>query len=174
MTSGPENGAGRRLFFKIVDRRSESQSLEVERMLWLVCEALGPKPFVGIRTVHLFDTDYLGRDASGRYVPVKGTGMGDIEMFFSHYLELDSRLLDSPVYLQFLVTSTLMHEVYHHMVRQRKIFRKKGRETEEREASEWALKVTKLVLRRTFPESEYGEEFVRIREVQREIESEDE
>ena len=124
------------------------------------------KTLVGIRTIVLLDDDYRregkGRTL-GRYVPVSGTKLADIELYFASYNHVPEEAKTSPRYWLFTITTVLAHELYHHEIR----FRRKHLPAFRREqaaADRWGTRLANQVYH-GLPDCEaHWEEWDRIRQ----------
>ena len=101
------------------------------------------------------DTDYRKDDAAGRYVPIRGTNRADIEMYFDWYTTFSPEALESALLLTYLVTNTLMHEIYHHIVRGQKRLKRPSGAVEEKDAAQWAKGAVGHVFRELYPRERF-------------------
>jgi len=122
----------------IDDKRSTTSWVPAVDILNEALPHFRKQNFAGIRRVVLLDQDYhKGPEALGRYCPVKGTKQADVELYFEWYDELPEKVRSSRLYLTYMIIQTLMHEVYHHIVRGQHRLRQPKFKTEQAKASQW-------------------------------------
>jgi hypothetical protein len=143
---------------KIDDRRVTTSWVPAVQILEQVIPLMKHEHFAGIRSIVLLDTDYHANrqvaKASGRYCPIQGTRAADIEMYFAHFSSLPEEVKANPMVLTYFITETLMHEVYHHVVRAHQKVKRPSFKEEQKAAQRWAFAAICHVARQLFPGQE--------------------
>ena len=120
---------------KIKDKRSTTSWVPAVEILNEVLPHFRKQNFAGIRRVVLLDQDYhKGPKGLGRYCQIDGTKQADLEMYFDWYDGLPQEVRTSKLYLTYMIVSTLMHEVYHHIIRGQHRLRQPKFKTEQDKA----------------------------------------
>lgn len=159
---------------KIDDKRITTLYLPVIDIINEVIPHFKKQHFVGIRKIALFDSKYRkGPNESGismgRYCAVPGTKTADIEMYFEFYDILPLELKTSKLYLTYLVVSTLMHEVYHHIIRGQHRLRQPKAKKEEMQADRWGDGAVGHIFNKLYPREQYEPEWKKIQDILRDI-----
>jgi hypothetical protein len=124
---------------KIEDRRQETMWINAKEILETIIPTLSAKNLVGIRKIVLLDNDYhRGEKGLGRYLLHSGGTSADIEMYFDYYSSLPVEAQNSSIYLTYLISETLLHEIYHHIIRGQKRLKRPSLKDEEKNAHKWA------------------------------------
>ena len=143
---------------KIDDRRVTSSWVPAVQVLEQIIPLMRKEHFAGIRSIVLLDHDYHANRrvarASGRYCPTQGTRAADIEMYFDHFSSLPEEVKTNRMVLTYFITETLMHEVYHHVVRGQRKLRRPPFKDEQKAAGRWAFAAIGHVARQLFPGQE--------------------
>ncbi len=143
---------------KIDDRRVTSSWVPAAQVLEQIIPLMRQEHFAGIRSIVLLDNDYHANRqvarASGRYCPMQGTRAADIEMYFGHFSSLPEEVKTNRMVLTYFITETLMHEVYHHVVRGQQKLRRPSFKEEQKAAGRWAFAAICHVARQLFPGQE--------------------
>jgi hypothetical protein len=154
---------------KIEDRRVTSSWVPAVQILEEVIPLFRQEHFGGIRRIVLLDHDYHANRrvarASGRYCPIKGTKAADVEIYFSHLSTLPEEVKTNQMLLTYLITETLMHEIYHHLVRGQQKLRRPSFKQEQKAAGRWAFAAVCHVFRRLFPGEDADAEWKRIDQI---------
>lgn len=154
---------------KIEDYRRRALDVPAVEVLERILSLVPADYLRGIRTVVLFDRDYRGRKAAGRYVALRGTRVADIELFLETYASLPETLRTSRIYVTFRLCWTLMHEIYHHRVRGQKQRRKPTNRLEDQRADRWGHDHAHRILETIFPREQHQEEYARIKKAREEM-----
>jgi len=149
---------------KIKDKRETSSWLPAVPILEAIVPLIKKEYLVGIDSVVLLDRDYHGdrrTRVAGRYLegPEKRTAC--IELYLDHLSELPLEARNSRMYLTYLMSRYLMHELYHHVMAQGKK-RKLKHKQEEKAADKWSLREVGCFFEKLFPANLYEEEWNRI------------
>ncbi len=143
---------------KIDDRRVTTSWIPVVQILEEVIPLFKKEHLAGIRSIILLDDDYrAGRHvpaAAGRYCQIQRSRAGDIEIFLAHLSTLPGELQTNRMLLTYLMTETLAHEVYHHLVRGQQKLRRPSYKEEQKAADRWAFAAVRQVFHRLFPGQE--------------------
>jgi hypothetical protein len=154
---------------KIEDYRQRAPEVPAVEVLERILSIVPANYLRGIRTVVLFDRDYRGRKAAGRYVALRGTRVADIELFLERYASLPETLRTSRIYVTFYLGWSLMHEIYHHRVRGQKRLRKPTDRLEDQRADRWAHDHAHRIVETIFPREQYQEEYARVRKAREDM-----
>ena len=143
---------------KIEDRRVNPSWVPAVQVLKEVIPLFKQEHFAGIRKIVLLDDDYHAKrgvsKAAGRYCPIQGTRAADVEIYLGHLSTLPEELKGNRMLLTYLITETLMHEIYHHLVRGQRKLRRPSFKEEQRRAEQWAFSAVVHVFRQLFPGEE--------------------
>lgn len=154
---------------EIDDRREEFRWIPAVEILRSVIAHIPEKNIAGIRKIILFDQDYKkdrGVTVGARYVPVSGAKTADVEIFFQWYSSLDKNLVKNKVYLTYTLSSSLIHELFHHSTNLLKINRKQSDEKDEARAEDFGDKGAKYIVNKIYPRDAYQQEYEEIYRIQ--------
>jgi hypothetical protein len=154
-------------FIPIEDlRRGEFASIPAKEILEQIVPLLRNDLLVGVRKIILLDHDYWGkRPAMARYVPVRGTKLADIEIYFDRFKKVPKSLHTHRMYVAYTLTRSLGHEVYHHYVSGQRRVRKPKFKREQQIADDWGKQTAEYILPRLFPGEESAQEWKRVQEI---------
>lgn len=152
----------------IEDVRTVSSSTPVVEILEAVLPCLRPSELAGIRKIWLLDREYEpradGKRLAGRYVPIKGTRMADIELYVQNHVDaMPTELRSNRLFLTWLFAGTLLHELFHHLVRGQGKERRPQTKAEEAKADRRADDEASRILFVLFPTEQYRDEHRRVR-----------
>lgn len=154
---------------KIEDRRVTSSWVPAVQVLEEVIPLFRQEHFVGIRRIVLLDDDYHANRrvarAAGRYCPIQGTKAADVEIYLGHLSTLPEEVKTKRMLLTYLITKTLMHEIYHHLISGQQKLRKPSFKEEQKAADRWAFSAVAHVFRQLFPGEEADAEWKRIDQI---------
>lgn len=137
---------------KVEDKRERSSWVPAVQILEQIISLIPKDQLVGIRNIVLLDRDYhKSGGAAGRYVAIPRTRTVDIEMYLENYCTLPPVLQSNRIFLTFTLALTLTHEIYHHLVRGERRFRKPTDKLEETKAAQWSQQQSKAILLKLFP-----------------------
>jgi|GEM_PF-3513120 len=146
---------------KIEDHRNNLIWVPALEILNEFIPKINQKYFIGIKKIILLDLDYhkdKKRRAAARYVPVRGTKMANIELYFNSFNDYPEVAKKSEMYITWTILLSLAHELYHHRVRGQKMIRRPKFDTEQKNATKWALKIIKPLFYKKFPMEKYEQE----------------
>lgn len=157
-------------FPRIEDARSTSLSTPVVEIIEAVLPCLRTTDLAGIRKILLLDREYErrpdGKRSAGRYVPVDGTRMADIELYIQNHVDaVPTELKSNRLFLTWLLAGTLLHELFHHRVRGQARERRPETRAEETKASRQADAEASRILFLLFPTKQYCDEHTHVRRV---------
>lgn len=150
---------------EIIDKRKSTAWVPAIEVLNEALPVFRKENFKGIRNIVLMDKDYRNstQNVSGRYCKIDGTNQADIEMFFDWHETLPTDLKESRLYIFYQVTSTLLHEIYHHIIRGQKRLRRPPLK-EETAATKWAASGAMFAIKKTFSREDHEDEWNRIKD----------
>ncbi|HZA53218.1 MAG TPA: hypothetical protein VE616_03125 [Candidatus Udaeobacter sp.] len=147
-------------------RHGEFASIPAKEILDQIIPLLRTEIFRGVRKIVLLDQDYWGkRPAMARYIPVRGTKLADIEIYFDRFTKVPKPLQTHRMYVAYTLTRSLGHEIYHHYVNGQRRIRKPKAKREEQTADDWGKQMAGYILTKLFPGEEYTQEWKRVQEV---------
>jgi hypothetical protein len=154
----------------IEDVRRLSLSTPAMEILQAVLPCLRRSELAGIRKISLLDREYEpradGKRLAGQYVPVKGTRMADIELFVQNHVDaIPTELRSNRLFLTWLFAGTLLHELFHHVVRGQARERRPKTKAEEAKARRWADDGASRILFTLFPAEHHRDEHRHVRRV---------
>jgi len=154
-------------FIPIEDlRRGAFASIPAKEILEQIVPLLRKDLLVGVRKIILVDNDYWKkRPAMARYIPVRGTKLADIEIYFDRITKVPKSLQFHRMYVTYTLTRSLAHEIYHHYVNGQRRVRKPKSKREEQTADDWGKQTAGYILTKLFPGEEYSQEWKRVQEV---------
>jgi hypothetical protein len=139
-------------------------------ILEAVLPYLRTSDLAGIRKLLLLDREYErrpdGKRLAGRYVPIDGTRMADIELYVQNHVEaVPTELMSNRLFLTWLFAGTLLHELFHHRVRGQARERRPPTKAEEVKARRQADAEASRILFILFPMEQYRDERTHVRRV---------
>jgi hypothetical protein len=152
----------------IEDVRNISSSTPVVEILEAVLPCLRSSELAGIRKIWLLDREYEpradGKRLAGRYVPIKGTRMADIELYVQNHVDaMPTELTSNRLFLTWLFAGTFLHELFHHLVRGQGRAQRPQAKAEEAKADRRADDEASRILFILFPTEQYRDEYRRVR-----------
>ncbi|MDY6856487.1 MAG: hypothetical protein SWO11_17645 [Thermodesulfobacteriota bacterium] len=155
---------------KINDKRITSSWIPAVSILEEIIPHIKNSYLVGIRSIILLDKDYhqdKKTKALGRYAPIPGSNSANIEIYLESLSSMPDLAKNSRMYLSYLISRILMHEIYHHIVRGQGIKQMQRFKVEEGAADKWSLREVDSFFEKLFPADEYEEEWNNIHEAKR-------
>lgn len=157
---------------RIEDKRSTTSWVPAVEILDAAIPHFRKQNFASIRKVVLLDQDYhKGPQAIGRYCAINGSKLADVELYFKWYENLPHEARQSKLYLTFMIVSTLMHEIYHHVIRGQHRLRQPDFKTEQQRADRWGDGAAGHVVNKLYPRDQYEPEWKRIQRILREAQA---
>ena len=154
----------------IEDKREKCSVVPAVEILGQIVPSVPKNYLTGIRKILLLDEDYHGQGgALARYVAIQGTKAANIELYFDHYATAPEALQSNRIFLTLFLATALMHEIYHHLVRAQRRFRKPTNKLEEERAAQWSEEKAMKILLQIFPPDRYQEEFNQFKRMRDEI-----
>jgi hypothetical protein len=102
----------------IEDLREMTSWIPAQTTIEAALPLIGIENLVGIRKIVLADRGGTKEDCWARYRSIPGTRTADIELYFYHYNEAPAEARNNELYLTYQVVQSLLHEIYHHWIRQ--------------------------------------------------------
>lgn len=149
---------------EIVNKLDKSKCIPVVDILNRIIPLFRSENFVGIRRIVLLDKNYHDQThARGLYMPIPNTRKADIELYFDYLSKYPPSVVKEEIFLAYVLTETLAHEMYHHIVRGQRRIRKHSDEQEEIDATKWAQGAIRHVFERLYPREHFEDKWNHIK-----------